>query len=335
MRKKRLTGETTMVRCRSSPSACRTRLVNASRSDRNSCSTASGLRGSCAGSRSLGFRKRRLGGGSNERIIQRANQPYRKGPSLRSPRAAALVMARSIAGRVFRTVFRWSRQSAADQRPAAGRRLSSASDSPATSWRASALIASSWRRYSSSSGCTISQLPLPPSPFPLPRPFPRRLRRPVALLELLAATAGARVVTAHARVWIGDDRGADRGRLAGRQRPRGRSAHEPVRRGLARDHRRGTPPRRAAQRARHGAGGPGPAGSPGRRPDLDAELEPALREGAADVVHQAHEHLVCRLLLEKKKVLLAPGAVLDRGAQLVEIVEVILPLLVDHGEHDV
>src|SRR3989441_3183581 len=166
MRKKRLTGETTMVRCRSSPSACRTRLVNASRRDRNSCSTASGLRGSCAGSSSLGFRKRRLGGGSNERIIQRANQPYRKGPSLRSPRAAALVIARSIAGRVFRTVFRWSRHSAADQRPAAGRRLNSASDSPATSWRASALIASSWRRYSSSSGCTISQLPLPPSPFP-------------------------------------------------------------------------------------------------------------------------------------------------------------------------
>src|SRR5438552_127370 len=79
-------------------------------------------------------------------------------------------MARSIAGRIFRTVFRWSRHSAADQDPGAGRRLNSASDAPATSCRASALIASSWRRYSSSSGCTryiaapwhfLNFLPLP------------------------------------------------------------------------------------------------------------------------------------------------------------------------------
>src|SRR2546428_10386 len=83
------------------------------------------------------------------------------GPSLRSPRAAAFVMARSIAGRTFRTVFRWSRHSAADQRPTAGRRLKAASDSPATSCRASARIASSWRRYSSSSGCTFSYTAAP------------------------------------------------------------------------------------------------------------------------------------------------------------------------------
>src|SRR2546422_6556533 len=62
-------------------------------------------------------------------------------------------------------------------------------------------------------GARSLSLLLPPSPFPLPRPLPRSLhRRPVALFELLAAAAGTRIVAAHARVRIGDDRGADGGR---------------------------------------------------------------------------------------------------------------------------
>ncbi len=52
-------------------------------------------------------------------------------------------------------------------------------------------------------------------------------------------------------------------------------------------------------------------------------------------MHQAHEHFIAFPLVLDERVLLAPLPVVDRRLQLVEVVEVILPFLVDDGEHDV
>ena len=51
-----------------------------------------------------------------------------------------------------------------------------------------------------------------------------------------------------------------------------------------------------------------------------------------DVPHQVLEHLVGFLLVLHQRVLLAVGAVLNGVSQQVEIVEVVLPFLVDDGE---
>src|SRR5439155_20632765 len=71
-----------------------------------------------------------------------------------------------------------------------------------------------------------------------------------------------------------------------------------------------------------------------RRADLDLQLEPPLPERGLEVLDQADEHLVGILLVLDERVLLAPGPVVDALAQLVEIVEVVLPLLIDHTEGD-
>src|SRR2546422_2996560 len=60
--------------------------------------------------------------------------------------------------------------------------------------------------------------------------------RSVALLELLAAAAGARVVAADAGVRVGSDTGSNRRRLGGDGRI---ATHETIDRRLARDHGRG------------------------------------------------------------------------------------------------
>src|SRR5436309_15370204 len=60
--------------------------------------------------------------------------------------------------------------------------------------------------------------------------------RSVALLELLAAAAGTRVVAADAGVRVGSDTGSNRRRLGGDGRI---ATHETIDRRLARDHGRG------------------------------------------------------------------------------------------------
>ncbi len=96
--------------------------------------------------------------------------------------------------------------------------------------------------------------------------------------------------------------------------PRRRAAHEP---GFDR-----------APRGLH------PAGGRGRRRELDLQLEPALGERRPHIVHEPYEHLVGFLLVLEQRVLLPPGPVLDRRPQLIQVVEVVLPLLVDHAQHD-
>src|SRR5690348_10233081 len=142
-------------------------------------------------------------------------------------------------------------------------------------------------------------------------------RRPVALLELLAAATGAGVVAAHASVRI-------RGRRTGQRASRcGRSlsiaSHQSVSLRLRRHH--GCGSARGGPRAPHrGPTYVARATGPRRRSDLDLQLEPALGERAVHVVHQADEHLVTFPLVLDERVLLAPLPVMDGGLELVEIV---------------
>src|SRR2546425_8345643 len=146
--------------------------------------------------------------------------------------------------------------------------------------------------------------------------------RPVALLEFLAAAARARVVAPHAGVGIGGKcrpRNSRRGTLRGR---RGWLAtrDEAIRRSFRCHHRR-----LAASRSRQPSRGTRNAATrrgrplrslPRRWPDLDLQLEPALGERRLEIRHQPDEHLVCRLLLEKKKILLSVAPQIDATAVL-------------------
>ena len=52
-------------------------------------------------------------------------------------------------------------------------------------------------------------------------------------------------------------------------------------------------------------------------------------------MHQTHEHIERFLLVLDERVFLAPGAVVDAFAELIEIVQVIFPFLVDHAQSHV
>ncbi len=52
-----------------------------------------------------------------------------------------------------------------------------------------------------------------------------------------------------------------------------------------------------------------------------------------DVAHQVHEHRVGFVLVLDEGILLPPRAIADGVPQLIEIVKVILPLLVQHVQH--
>src|SRR6185437_9954257 len=116
-------------------------------------------------------------------------------------------------------------------------------------------------------------------------------------------------------------------------RRRLRGCDQPVGSRLGRDHRSLTPtwspPREAAGRSSDRAVGPlrTLAALPGRRPDLDLQSEPPLCECGLQIVHQTDEHFVGILLVFDERVFLSPRPVVDPLAQLVEIVEVILPFL--------
>src|SRR6266545_3639129 len=162
------------------------------------------------------------------------------------------------------------------------------------------------------------------------RPYqPRFIRfclRPgsVALLELLAAAAGTRIVASHTGVRVGRE-----ARLRLGQWRRIAARYETVGGRFRRRHR----PllfRLPADRPGHRL-----AWAPARGANLDLQLEPPFRERRLQIVHEADEHLVGFLLVLDERVLLPPGAVVDAFAQLVEIVQMVLPLLVDHAEGDV
>src|SRR6266849_4901143 len=71
---------------------------------------------------------------------------------------------------------------------------------------------------------------------------------------------------------------------------------------------------------------------PRRWPDLDLQLEPALGERRLEIRHQPDEHLVSVLLVFDERILLSVAAQIDALAELVQIVEMILPFLVDDTE---
>jgi hypothetical protein len=86
-----------------------------------------------------------------------------------------------------------------------------------------------------------------------------------------------------------------------------------------------------------GAGG-GQGLSPARwrrAAHLHLELEEAVRERGLHVGHQVHEHLERLALVLDERVLLTPRAVLDAVTQVVELEQVVLPLLVEHADHHV
>src|ERR1041385_4604412 len=151
-----------------------------------------------------------------------------------------------------------------------------------------------------------------------------RLRRSaVALLELLAAPAGAWIVAADAGIGIR------------RKRRFGHSTALP-----ALHRRRGRPGRGGGQPA---GGTGGAAGGRARTAltagrgggaYLDLQLEPALGERRLQVVHQPDEHVVRFFFVLDQRVLLTPRAVVDAFAQLVEVVQMIAPLVVDDGDRD-
>ena len=67
--------------------------------------------------------------------------------------------------------------------------------------------------------------------------------------------------------------------------------------------------------------------------ERDLRAQEPFGERVVDVLHQIHEHVVRLMLVLDERIFLTPGAVADRVAQLVEIVEVILPLLVEDVQH--
>src|SRR5207237_7840436 len=95
-------------------------------------------------------------------------------------------------------------------------------------------------------------------------------------------------------------------------------------------------PSHTSFRCDHGGGAPRAADRPGTRApharaadvargraELDLQLEPALGEGGMHVPHQPDEHVVAFRLVLDQRVFLAPGAVLYRRLELVQIVQVI------------
>ena len=80
-----------------------------------------------------------------------------------------------------------------------------------------------------------------------------------------------------------------------------------------------------------GGGGGGPRRLGALRAHLD--LEEPLGERGLDVVHEVLEHLEGLPLVLHQRVLLAPRPILDGVPQLVEIVQMVLPPLVQHREH--
>ena len=63
-------------------------------------------------------------------------------------------------------------------------------------------------------------------------------------------------------------------------------------------------------------------------------FEEAFSKGIREVMHQIFEHRVRVLLVLDERVLLAPRPIMNRRAQLIEIIQVVLPLFVDHVERD-
>src|SRR6266849_9657298 len=74
---------------------------------------------------------------------------------------------------------------------------------------------------------------------------------------------------------------------------------------------------------------------PRRWPDPDLQLEPALGERRLEIRHEPDEHLVGVLLVFDERILLPVSAQVDALAELVQIVEMILPFLIDDPEADV
>src|SRR2546426_885857 len=168
--------------------------------------------------------------------------------------------------------------------------------------------------------------------MPLRKPYQTNALhpRPVALLELLAAAAGAGIVATDARVRVWRGPRVGRRWAFRRQRASARfGTDESIGRRFAGAHGRRLPGR-AAKRRRDRL--PRPGGR--RRADLDLQLEPALGERAAQVVHQADEHLVGLLLVLDERVILAASPDLDPDALLFEVVEMVLPLFVEDADHD-
>src|SRR5256885_7069888 len=164
--------------------------------------------------------------------------------------------------------------------------------------------------------------------------------RSVTLLELLAAAAGTGIVAADAGVRIRRKRrfGDPASSTALHRRWRRLAArNQTVRSRFGRDH-RGLPARAAGQSpgwtCDAATGRSLRSGLARRRADLDLQLEPALGECRAQVVHEFHEHFVGFLLVLDQRVLFAPRAIIDAVAELIAIVEVVLPLLVDHADRD-
>ena len=70
-----------------------------------------------------------------------------------------------------------------------------------------------------------------------------------------------------------------------------------------------------------------------RRLRADLDLEEPLGERRLDVVHQVFEHLEGLALVLHQWVLLAPRPVLNGVPKLVQVVQVVLPALVEHRQH--
>ena len=66
-----------------------------------------------------------------------------------------------------------------------------------------------------------------------------------------------------------------------------------------------------------------------RRLGRHLDLEELLGERRLHVPHQVLEHLERFLLVLDERILLAVGPILDRVAQLIQIIQVVLPLFVE------
>src|SRR5258708_3546766 len=152
--------------------------------------------------------------------------------------------------------------------------------------------------------------------------------RPVALLELLAAAAGTRVVAPNPGVGVRRDRHTG---WPGRRLGTGGRAgtDQPVRLRFGRGHR--CRPARSTQRPRDRT--PALAALSRRRSDLHLQLEPALGERGMQVVHEVHEHSVGLLLVLDQRVPLTPCAALNRSPPLLPVVQAGFPILIHDAEH--
>src|SRR6266566_3070382 len=164
----------------------------------------------------------------------------------------------------------------------------------------------------------------------------------MALLELLAAAARARIVAADASIRIRNERRLGDTRFPALHRRGWRfSTRDQTISGRFRGDHRGLPPswtRESTGRPRHSTARrarPALPSLPRRRANLDLQLEPALRERRLEICHQPDEHLVGVLLVFDERILLSVAAQIDALAELVQIVEMILPFLVDDAQADV